>query len=169
MKRLAIALVILFTVSLTFAQPPQPTFQDELLDHFQGHWVMRGIIMNKQTIQDVDAQWVLGHQYLRFTETAREKDAKGQPVYDAEVFLGWDQSTSRYLAIWLDVWGGFGKATVGYAPRTGDEIRYLFNDGKSDFHTTFIYDRKADTWEWRMDNEDNGKLTPFARVKLTRT
>jgi len=66
------------------------------------------------------------------------------------------------------VWGGFSKASVGYAPRTGDEIRFLFADEKSTFHNTFFYDRKADAWEWRMDNEDKGKLVPFARVRLTR-
>lgn len=164
MKPLYLTLVLLFAASLGFAQ--QPTFQDELLDHFQGHWVLRGTIAGKPTTHDINAQWVLGHQYLRFTEAAHEKNAKGEPAYDAEVFLGWDQPTSRYLAVWLDVWGGF--STVGYAPRTGDEIRFIFNDGKSDFHTTFLYDRKADTWEWRMDSEDKGKLTPFARVRLTR-
>jgi hypothetical protein len=165
MKRLAITLLLLFTTSLALAQ--QPTFHDELLDHFQGHWVLRGIIMGKQTTHDVNAQWVLAHQFLRFTETAREKNAKGEPAYDAEVFLGWDQPTSRYLSVWLDITGGF--TCVGYAPRTGDEIRFLFNDGKSNFHSTFLYDRKSDTWEWRMDNEgENGALKPFARVKLTR-
>ena len=29
-------------------------------------------------------------------------------------------------------------------------------------------DRGSDTWQWMMDNEENGKLQPFARVKLTR-
>lgn len=166
MKHIYLALVLLFASGLAFAQ--QPPFHDELLDHLQGHWVLRGTIAGKQTVHDVNAQWVLGHQYLRFTETAREKNAKGEPAYDAEVLLGWDQPGNRYFAIWLDVWGGFSKASVGYAPRTGDEIRFLFSDEKSTFHNTFLYDRKADTWEWRMDNEDNGKLRPFARVRLTR-
>jgi hypothetical protein len=48
-------------------------------------------------------------------------------------------------------------------------MRFLFNDGKSDFHTTFLYDRKANVWEWRMDSEENGKLKPFLRAKLTKS
>ncbi len=168
-KRL-FAAVVLLTVLSGFAagQQPQPTFHDELLGHFQGAWVLQGTIAGKETTHDVSNDWVLGHQYLRIHEVSRDKNGKGEPVYEAMVFVGWDQATSRYFAIWLDVWGGFSKATVGYAPRSGDEIRFLFNDGKSDFHTTFLYDRKADTWEWRMDAEDNGKLKPFARVKLSR-
>jgi len=151
---------------LAVGQQPQPTFHDELLDHFQGSWVLQGTIAGKETTHDITNDWVLNHQYLKIYEISREKNAQGDPAYEATVFLGWDQATSRYFAIWLDIWGGFSKATVGYAPRSGDEIRFLFNDGNSDFHTTFLYDRKADAWEWRMDSEEKGKLKPFARVKL---
>jgi hypothetical protein len=167
-KLLASAAFSLVFGALAVGQQPQPTFHDELLDHFQGSWVLQGTIARKETTHDLTNDWVLNHQYLRIHEVSREKNAQGDPAYDAMVFIGWDQPTSRYFAIWLDIWGGFGKATVGYAPRSGDEIHFLFNDGKSDFHTTFLYDRKADRWEWRMDNEENGNLTPYARVKLTR-
>jgi hypothetical protein len=167
-KLLASAAFSLALGALAVGQQPQPTFHDELLDHFQGPWVLQGTIAGKETTHDLTNDWVLNHQYLRIHEVSREKNAQGDPAYEAMVFIGWDQPTSRYFAIWLDIWGGFGKATVGYAPRSGDEIRFLFNDGKSDFHTTFLYDRKADRWEWRMDNEENGKLKPYARVKLTK-
>lgn len=40
--------------------------------------------------------------------------------------------------------------------------------GGSLFHTTFAYNKESDSWEWRMDGEENGTLRPFARVKLTR-
>jgi hypothetical protein len=167
MKRvLATAAFWMALSGLAGGQQPQPNFHDELLDHFQGSWVLQGTIDGKETTHDITNDWVLNHQYLRIQEVSREKNAQGDPAYDATVFVGWDQATSRYFAIWLDIWGGFSKATVGYAPRSGDEIRFLFNDGRSDFHTTFLYDRKADTWEWRMDSEEKGKLKPFARVKL---
>jgi hypothetical protein len=169
MKRIAALIVVCLTaIGIAISQEPQPTFQDPLLDRFQGSWVLKGTIAGKETTHDVTNAWVLNHQFLRLHEVSREKNGKSEPAYEAMVFVGWDEATSRYVAIWLDIWGGFSKATVGYAPRTGDEIRFLFNDGKSDFHTTFIYDRKADVWEWRMDAEDNGKLKPFARVKLSK-
>jgi len=169
MKRLLATVAFWMALSgLAVGQQPQPTFHDELLDHFQGSWVLQGTIAGKETTHDITNDWVLNHQYLKIYEISREKNAQGDPAYEATVFLGWDQATSRYFAIWLDIWGGFSKATVGYAPRSGDEIRFLFDDGKSDFHTTFLYDRKADTWEWRMDSEEKGKLKPFARVKLIR-
>jgi len=57
----------------------------------------------------------------------------------------------------------------GDAERDDDKIAFVFKgtDG-SLFHTTFVYDRSADTWQWLMDGEQNGKLPPFARLMLTR-
>lgn len=166
----SLAISCFFFTAFASAQQPQPSFQDELLNHHQGTWILHGTIAGKPTTHDVTADWVLNHQYLRIHETSREKNAKGEPAYEAMVFVGWDAVTSRYFAIWHDVWGGFGAASIGYAPRSGDEIRFLFKNeqGKDDFHTTFAYNRSADTWDWRMDNDDNGILKPFARVALNR-
>jgi len=160
-------LAICFLLTTAFAQ--QPTFHDELLDHHQGAWVLEGTIAHKQTTHDITCDWVLNHQYLQIHEVSREKNAKGEPEYEALVFLGWDATHSRYFAIWHDVYGGFNQTSVGYATRNGDQIAFLFKDdnGKPDFHTTFAYNRSADTWDWLMDNDDNGTLKPFARVKLT--
>jgi hypothetical protein len=163
------AVASLFILSgVAAAQQPQPAFHDDLLDHFQGRWVLQGTIAGKNTTHDVENTWVLNHQYLQVHEVSREKKTNGEPEYEAMPFIGWDQATNRYVCIWLDIWGGFSKFTAGYAPRTGDEIRFIFTDGKDAFHTTFKYDRQTETWEWLMDSEENGKSTPFARVKLTR-
>jgi hypothetical protein len=152
-----------------FAQ--QPTFNDQLLDHLGGSWVLQGAIAGKETTHDVVAEWVLGHQYVRMHEVSREKDAKGQPAYEAIVFIGWDQPSSQYACLWLDSTGGGGLSAqaIGHAKRSGDDIAFLFkgSDG-SIFHTTFAYNKNAGTWEWRMDEEQNGAMKPFARVKLTK-
>jgi hypothetical protein len=164
-----IAFILLFSISLPAQQTA--TFQDSLLDHFVGKWVLAGTIGGAATTHDVDAAWVLGHQYVRFLEVSREKKADGQPEYEAIVFVGWDQPTNQYSCLWLDNTGGGGLVgqAIGHARRESDKIAFLFKgaDG-SLFHTTFAYDKKIDSWQWRMDGEESGKLTPFARVKLTR-
>ena len=149
----------------------QTTFQDSLLEHMVGRWILQGTIAGKETTHDIIAEWVLGHQYMQFHETSREKNAVGQAEYEAIVFIGWDQPSSQYACLWLDVTGGGGLSAqaIGHAKPNGDEIAFLFkgSDG-STFHTTFVYDRSADTWRWLMDSEENGKLQPFARVMLRR-
>jgi hypothetical protein len=48
-------------------------------------------------------------------------------------------------------------------------LPFIFDTGEGGiFHTTFVYNRDNDTWQWLMDMENDGKRTPFARVTLTR-
>ncbi len=51
----------------------------------------------------------------------------------------------------------------------GDSIPFFFGyDSVNSFHTTFVYDRQHDSWQWHMDNDSAGVRRPFARVTLTR-
>src|SRR5262249_21062117 len=93
----------LATPLLTPAQ--QPTFQDPLLDRFVGHWKLEGMMVGQKTVHDMEVEWVLAHQYLRIHEVARDKNSKGQPSYEAMVFIAWDQKKSEYVIAWLDDYG----------------------------------------------------------------
>jgi hypothetical protein len=162
---------IFFAVAVFSATAQQATFQDSLLDHFTGKWVLQGTISGKGTTHDIIAAWVLGHQYVQFQEVSREKDAKGEAMYEAIVYIGWDQPSSQYSCLWLDNTGGGGLSAhaIAYAKQNSDTIAFIFKESYgSIFHTTFLYDRGSDTWQWLMDGEENGKLQPFARVSLTR-
>lgn len=166
-------LALLASIVLTSIAGPaqQSALQDPLLDHMVGKWVLQGTIAGSETTHDVLADWVLDHQYVRLSEVSREKDAQGRPAYEAIVFIGWDKETSRYACLWLDSTGGGGLASqaIGYAKRDGDSIAFVFK-GKDGgiFHTTFTYSMSTDTWQWLMDGEEAGKLSAFARVRLTR-
>jgi hypothetical protein len=154
--------------SAVLAHGQQPMLHDTLLDHFLGHWVLEGTIAKKQTTHDVDAEWVIGHQYLRIHEVSREHNAQGEPVYEATVHIGWNQDSAEYGCIWLDTYGGLAALSVGKAKRNGDQIAFLFQDKDDIFHTMFVYHAVGDSWEWNLDSEAEGKLRPFARVTLTR-
>jgi hypothetical protein len=164
-------IVVYFLVAIPVSAQQPATFQDPLLDHFVGKWVLTGTIGGAATTHDVDAAWVLGHQYVRFQETSREKNAQGSAEYEAIVFIGWDQPTGQYSCLWLDNTGGGGLTgqAIGHAKRESDKIALLFKEADGSlFHTTFAYDKKSDSWQWTMDGEEHGKLQPFARVKLAR-
>ena len=164
--------VILPIICFVFPVSSQQTsFQDTLLDQLAGKWVLHGTIAGKETTHDIDAEWVLAHQYMQFHEISREKDTTGAAAYEAIVFIGWDKHSQQYACLWLDVTSGDGLSNgiVGHAKRDADHIAFLFkgSDG-SLFHTTFVRDRSVDSWQWLMDGEENGKLQPFARVTLRR-
>src|SRR3984885_10102410 len=168
-----LALLILpFLIMASFSvSAQQPTQRDPLLDHLAGSWILQGTIAGHETTHDIESEWVLGHEYLRLHEISREKNAQGQPAYEAIIFIEWDASSSQYKCLWLDSTGGGGlSAPIALGKRGNDEITFLFRDKDKDsgVDTTFAYSKGADTWSWLIDNEDAGKLTSFARVKLTR-
>ncbi|MGA3087937.1 MAG: hypothetical protein ABSD75_04950 [Terriglobales bacterium] len=114
---------------------------------------------------------MLGHEYLRVHETSRAKNVHGEPAYEAIVFIEWDESSSEYRCLWLDSTEGGGLSVpIAQGKRGNDEIAFLFSakDKDNGVRTTFVYSKGEDTWSWLIDNKRGGKLTSFARVKLTR-
>ena len=165
--RLAV-LLLLFSIP---AEAEEHGFQDALLDKFVGEWVMRGTIAGDECTHDIVAEWVLEHYYLRFHEISRGVDSTGTPLYEAIVFIDWDDPSSRYACLWLDSTGGGGIASqvLGYAKRDGDSLPFVFDlGGGGVIHTTFMYRRETDAWEWTIDTGKGEKLSRFAEVVLTR-
>ena len=145
--------------------------QRELLEKLTGHWVMRGVIAKQQTTHDIDARWVLDKEYLQIHEVSREKDASGKPQYEAIIHVVWDPKAGEYACLWLDTTAiaTFPPEGVGHAKPEHDKIAFVFKDADGGIHTTFTYDRAQGTWSWTIDNDVKGTITPFARLKLTRS
>jgi hypothetical protein len=164
--------ICLFALLMTSgASAQEGQFNDVLLDHMTGRWLLEGTIAGQNTTHDVAIDWVLGHQYVQIREVSRERDSLGRPAYEATVFIGWDQPSSRYACLWLDNTGGGGLKgeAIAYATKSGDQLPFLFHSpDNSVFHTTFVFDKATDTWRWVMDGEEGGKVSPFARVTLKR-
>lgn len=143
----------------------------KLLDHLAGNWVLQGTIANKPTTHDVQATWVLNREYLQLHEVSREKNASGAPAYEAIVYISWDAKTQEYICMWLDSTAGGGLSAEGLAhgKLADDSIPFIFTTSPTDqIHTTFSYDKAADTWQWLIDNVENKRTQRFATVTLTR-
>lgn len=162
------AAVVTLLAGAAFAQ--QPPVNSPLLNHLAGDWVLRGTLANKATVHDVHAEWILDHHYLCIHEVSREKNSRGGPAYEAQVTIAWNKHPPHYSGIWLDVYGGFAAESVGLADVKENELPFVFKNekGTTEFTNDFLYDPKTDSWEWRLDNVENGKATPFGRVTLTR-
>ncbi len=168
MKTVYVFLVVLLTHA-AFSQPAATP--ESLLNRMAGKWVLQGTIDGKQTTHDVTVEWVLQHQYLQLHEVSREKDLLGRALYEALVTIGWDERLQQYGCFWLDITGGgtLSAQGIGRGTPKENEIPFLFKaSDTTSFHTTFVYDRKTDTWKWVMDDDVKGKLQPFARVVLKR-
>jgi hypothetical protein len=167
MKQLVIAAIILAALSATAQQAP---INSPLLDHLAGKWLLQGTVGKQAVTHDFDAEWVLQHHYLRFHEVSRDKNEKGEPQYEATVFIGWNEKTKQYACVWLDVYGGATSESIGVATPKENELAFVFTDehGETSFTNTFTYNAKTNTWEDKLDNVVKGVAKPFARFNVTK-
>lgn len=164
------ALCLVMVCCPTWAESAMPVTVAALLNHLAGAWVLRGTIAGKPTVHDIQAMWVLNHEYLQIHEISREKDAGGGAAYEAIIYIGWDAKARQYTCLWLDTTSGEGLSSgvIARANPAGDSIPFLFPMSASDqIHTTFIYDKTSDSWQWLIDDVANGKSQRFADVKLS--
>lgn len=161
-----LCLAVILCAPAASAQPGASLF-----DRLVGRWELKGTIDGKQTVHDVDAEFVLNRGYVRLHEVSREKNKAGSPEYEAIVFISRDKTSGDFSCLWLDNTSAAGLSASGiaHAKPTETSLPFIITIGKDHvFRTTFIYSPKSDTWEWRMDDDTNGKLAPFARVTLSR-
>jgi hypothetical protein len=151
--------------------PAQALPADSLFDRLVGHWVLRGTIARQQTTHDVSFDRMLGREYVQMHEVSQERAANGSPAYEAVVLFGRDPRSGEYACLWLDntAASAFGEQGIGRGMVASDSVSFVFHYSQTTgFHTTFVYSRATDSWQWNMDNDSAGVRRPFARVKLTR-
>jgi Protein of unknown function (DUF1579) len=166
---------LLFVTALSFlsaacanTQPldgREHAFHDDLLDNLAGRWKLTRSIRGRTVENVAEASWVLNHQFLR----VHMKDAADPPEYEARVFIGYDNANDRYVAHWLDVFGGRFSETLGYGKRSGNSIEFVFEYPDGPFHNTFTWDPTSRTWTFLMRQKGaSGEWTTFAEDHLRR-
>ena len=167
LSRIAVLLLALSPAHLA-AQTPA-SWQDELVEHMTGSWTLGGQVMGREAHHDVQAEWVLNHQFLRIHEKTAATAPSEERTYEATWFLGYDPVSERYVLHLFDVFGARFSETLGYGIREGDAIRFVFEYPDGPFHTTFRWSREKNSWQWLMEQKNkDGKWTNFADLKLTR-
>lgn len=164
---LALVCTALLSARATAQAPPE--WQDSLVEHMAGSWIVGGNVMGHEAHHEIHAEWVFNHQFLRIEEKTSASAPVGEHPYEAVWFLGYDAVSERYVLHLLDQFGGRFSETLGYGVRDGNEIRFVFEYPDGPFHTTFRWDPDKNTWRWLMEQKDkNGKWSSFADLKLSR-
>jgi hypothetical protein len=165
---------LMFGLALSLAPAAligQELHPDSVFPRLIGAWVLRGTIARQQTVHDVTFEWLLNREYVQMHEISRERDPNGTPAYEAVVLFGRDPKTGAYACTWMDntAAAAFPLEGTGRGSVAGDSLPFIFHYTRTtSFHTTFVYDRRNDSWQWHMDNDSSGVRRPFARVTLTR-
>ncbi len=149
---------------------PKHTFQDPLLEMLLGNWKLTGKVMNRSAEHTIQAEWVLNHQFLRIHEKDETPAKDGNVPYEAIIMVGYDNTSDRYVAHWMDVYGGRFSETLGYGTRVENEVRFVFEYPDGPFHTTFRWKPDTRQWEWLMTTKDKtGHWIEFADLTLARS
>ena len=144
---------------------PKHIFQDELLEHLVGNWMLTRAIRGQEVQNSVQAGWVLNHQFLQ----VHMKDVASPPAYEAFVYVGYDNTSERYVVHWLDAYGGRFSETLGFGTRDGNSIRLVFEYPDGPFHNTWTWDPASGSWSFAMKSKDaSGQWKPFAEDSLRR-
>ncbi len=141
-------------------------FRDGLLDKMVGEWIVDGTVMGQPLRHSGDAEWVLNHQFLRlhFRDASSATRKTPDPPYEALVFIGFDNMSERYVAHWLDTFGGRTSEVLGFGTKEGGRaIRFVFEGGSGPLHNVVSWDPAKKTWRMliRQKNE-RGKWRTFA-------
>jgi hypothetical protein len=146
------------------AERPKEGLRDPFLQNLSGKWDLERRIRGREERNAVDAEWVLGHQFLRLHMI----DAARPPAYEALVMIGYDDGAQRYVAQWCDTWGGKFSA-IGYGKRSGNSIEFRFEFSDGPFYNTFTWHPEIRGWDCRLENVDKeGKRVLFAEDSLRR-
>jgi hypothetical protein len=148
--------VFLFVLPALAQEPldgPNRVFHDDLLDNLQGQWKLTGPVMGRPMDMQLTAEWMLNHQFLHIHQKALNSPA-GQVPYDAEVYIGYDNASDRYVVHWIDVYGGRFSETLGYGTRSGESIRFNFEYPDGPFHNTFTWNPQAKNWRFLLEQKD---------------
>ena len=164
-----VLVLVLLPIFAAFGQAPQPL--GPLESQLIGHWVLQGTLGGKETTHDVDAVWVLNREYVQLHELSRAKKPDGTPEYEAIIYIEWKEQTHQYACLWLDSTegGGVSANIIAHANAEGNKLPFVFQlKGGETFHTTFTYDKEADSWEWVLDDHKGDQVDRFGQVRLTR-
>jgi len=142
---------------------------DSLLNHLTGKWLLTGFMAGKQVKHDINAGWVLGHEYFQIKETSRERDANGHPGYEAIVYITFNKSNDQYDCLWLDNTSnaGLSNGIIAHAKSEPNKLALLFKFNEHTFfHTILTYKPGQGSWDWQMTSDDDGKMKTFAKAVM---
>lgn len=164
--RLALLSLTVLCAPLLAAQQDGPArlFQDSLVAQLAGEWSMTGDLRGQAQNLTLKAEWVLNHQFLRL----EMKDRGTPPAYEAVCYIGYDNASERYVAHWIDIFGGRVSETLGYGKREGNVMHFVFEYPEGPFRSDYVLDPITG---WRVDMTQKtatGAWQDFAHYRLTR-
>ena len=157
MRSVAIRLLAACTLTLHAQQASDP-----FLQRLTGHWNASGTMGGDPVGYRINASWVLNDRFLLIDLS----DTAKVPQYQAQVYIGYDSLSERYVAHWLDSFGARFAETLGYGTRTGDTLSFRFEYPDGPFINAFMFDPAARSWRMHCTTKNSkGDRVVFGDIR----
>jgi len=165
MKKTTISLLVIFSLFPVWSAAEAPPLEDPFLDQLAGKWIMEGSLLGNPVDSSLEVGWVLEHRFLQL-----EMRDLGEPSqYEAKILIGFDGKKKRYVAHWLDRFGGGPSSTLGFGQRHGQSLELLFDYPSGSFRDIFTFDVDSGQWDLVIDSRQaDGTFVQFAAYQMTR-
>jgi hypothetical protein len=130
----------------------QPPFKSDLLENLVGLWTFVLAPGARQIRGGADANWELGHQWLRL----HQKEVDGP---ESVTYIGYDTYDHRLVAIRLDSISARGAETNGYGLQDGNKIVFTFDYATVQIRQTWTWDPQAKTWQFLAESKPRRATT----------
>jgi hypothetical protein len=142
----------------------QTSVQDELLEKLIGRWHIVREFKNRKGENSAVAEWVLNHQFVRIHMI----DVNQPPRYEGHIYIGFNPVEGRYVAHWIDVFGGQFSETLGLGKRNGDSIAFEFRYPDGLLTNVFTFHPESGGWTSKIDHQsESGEMVPFCMDTYT--
>ena len=159
MKRKLALLISVVAVLFPFAvhqnaQASQPDEHNKVLDqsflnNLVGDWKLTRKMHGKLSESVVHGEWVLNHQFVFM----HMKDTANPAEYEARIYIGYDSTSERYVAHWIDIFGGRISETLGYGNLDGASLKFTFEYPDGPFHNTMTWHPDTRSWTFLMEQK----------------
>ncbi|MEP6952266.1 MAG: hypothetical protein ABI863_23445 [Ginsengibacter sp.] len=174
MKQVYFLLIAALISIPSFAQAVKDStdhrFHDDLLDHLVGKWHDTATAHGHVFTSEIDAGWVLNHQYLLIHLKSNEVVPWWHVQMEYYEYIGYDHYQRRYTIHGMSIEGDEDLSEgFSYGYRNGNDFKTVAKFGAdTNIVQHIIWQPKSNTWLIQSRSETNGKEGElFLEMKLT--
>jgi len=163
-------LICFASFSQNAADTTDKRFHDDLLDHLVGNWHDTAVAHGSVFTSEVDANWVLNHQYLLIHLKSNEVVPWWHVQMEYDEYIGYNHYQQRYIVHGMSIEGDEDLSEgFSYGYRNGNDFKTITKfSADTNIVQHFIWKPVSNTWLIQSRPEINGKEGElFLEMKLT--
>lgn len=165
-----LAIVCLFLLpAIVIPQEKTPVFpEDGILNKLVGNWTASGIAHGNRYTWTMHGEWVLSHQFLRWTEKSDQNIVGVGRPFEVIYFFRYDYQRHQYSAHMLKNYGAEDSGILGYSELKTDQLAFIYKLPEETVTEQLTWQPELKTWQMKSwGDPPNGKRIDILDMKIT--